>query len=91
MMLPSEGLETPLEFSYNSYIARAVVTTKAISRALLHNSTKSSGHVVLGVMPLQDKFILIVLTGELHSMSSRAVLPSLLHGPDMKLPGKAHT
>ena len=45
------------------------------------NSMKFSGHVVLASLPLLDTPIVFVLTGGLHSVSSKAVLLFFLHLP----------
>lgn len=47
MILSNEELEALLEFPYNSYLRKDVKTTKATSRAMFHDSMKSSGHIIL--------------------------------------------
>lgn len=74
MTLPSVGLETALEFRRHG-------DCKGHKQSKLHKSMKSSGQVVLGALPLRGTPIVIVLTGRLNPMSSKALLLFLLHDP----------
>lgn len=65
-MLPTGGLEAPLESSRNPEIRKDVKTKST-------NSMKSSGHLVLWNLPFWGTSIMVVLTVGSHSMSPKVV------------------
>ena len=70
--MPSDRLEVPLEFSYNSLIRKDVKTESTTSRAMLHDNMKSSGHLVLRDLTLSGTSTVMLTIGP-HSMGSKAV------------------
>ena len=60
--MPSEGPETPQRVFIQAVMMRAVVTVRTISKALLSNSMRSLGHAMLGSLPLQGSFDVVLLT-----------------------------
>lgn len=76
MVLPSEGLEVFLEFSYNSQITRDVVTSKTDEQI----KTPQEHEVLVMGRPQSSASDAVVLSSRVHSMGSKAVLLFLLRG-----------
>jgi hypothetical protein len=49
-ILPSEGMEAPLEFSHNTQIRKDLKTKRTASRAVLHKSMTSLGGLVIALL-----------------------------------------
>lgn len=56
------GTGDPQRVFIEAVMTRAVVTVRTISKALLSNSMRSSGHAMVGSLPLQGSFDVVLLT-----------------------------
>lgn len=54
-------------------IMRSMVTARAMSRAVLNNSMRASGHAVLGVLPLLASPNVVMITAEPFSESFKVL------------------